>query len=749
MATVKKEKKQTAKQKPKRMRVRRGKAGQNLPVQLSRTMTGAQVRNDPRNSALSNPDYALKNQANQIVETVTISGASILGYAMGYVSMALQKGFAGTSEVVDPYNVTVYLRDLILGFMAGTVPMVSSLPLWLLCLVRALAPKSVRFQQGLVSYRWNIIPTPAPTPVIPIGPAAYGYSWCVGLAEDVQFVDLFPVALTNLTYVPSEGALAWTSLAQQMMDDKNPWTKMVTLDHKTPYDSDVSAFAVTAIPEGGGFGSGGWAFNAQLEVPLFNKLLSTLVAPQINAAVSPLRYPNFSSMNCGDPIFTGALAGTAFQPMTWGLQTTPRLHFVDFNEFADVLATWVSMVQTQFQADPQTGTNNTVTSGSTIAGTICPLTLQEMTLILRNTMMEAFKETQPAVQGLFPCFPDSANDPQPVVFTAGANTCFLDNNGMKLPQGIVENIRALVARAVPRGKNGFMSFIPALGIIQGDVLSTSDYQFVSYSGEISENLNSFASDSGVSIQKISKGVSTMVPEVATVISLVDGSYSSGSGSGFVFINCPDRLKQLTEIWNDWVSQFAPFSDPLCTLATELGINILASVCTTRQVTQISPQTRVKQATIVDSRIVKHKYLQSLIYSARQSVAVTSQSKILAAPYELILSTWILPVNYITLGEGVSNQTSYQRWQAIMGEPYAAVSSTGNDGILLSTNHANYAAKMVHGRNAQPSDWQQFFDSESEKGRGGILSGLVASLAGDIFGPEVGAVASGIASVIPF
>jgi len=411
----------------------------------------------------------------------------------------------------------------------------------------------------------------------------------------------------------------------------------------------------------------------------------------------------------------------------------------------------VTMIQNLYQQDPISVTANQLVDAGTVPGTICPLTLQEVMLLLRNVLMQAFKDTQPAVQSLYPVSPDSASDPQPVAFTCGANTCFLADTGMKLPQGFVENIRALVARSIPKGKNGSLSFIPVLGIIQGDVLNENDYQFSSNQppdGAVITQ-NSFLAGTAVMSQRIVKNVAVMMPETATQISLVDGSFSNAGGAGFVFINQPARLKQLTEIWNEWIGKLSAYTDPLVTFGTEKGISILSSVTMTRHVSILNPQAKIRQQTTVDTRVQKFKYLQSAVYQVRQSIAITGQSRLIASPFEQVLSTWILPVNYFLLGDGVSNQTAYQRWQAIMGEPYSQPSTTGNDGILLSTNHANMAAKMSHTRDAPASDWQQLFDLESKEGRGGILSGLIASFAGDVLGPDVGAVGKTIASFLPF
>jgi len=138
------------------------------------------------------------------------------------------------------------------------------------------------------------------------------------------------------------------------------------------------------------------------------------------------------------------------------------------------------------------------------------------------------------------------------------------------------------------------------------------------------------------------------------------------------------------------------------------------------------------------------------YDQRTVVVDTSQSDLLAPLYESIQSLWILPSNHFQVGTQPNNRNTLQQYQAQFMEPFSKVrSSTGEDAVLLSTLHNQYATKMTKGSTSGMNDWIQAFQQASADGRGGLISGLIAQFAGNILGPQVGAVADTIASVIPF
>jgi len=302
---------------------------------------------------------------------------------------------------------------------------------------------------------------------------------------------------------------------------------------------------------------------------------------------------------------------------------------------------------------------------------------------------------------------------------------------MCLPEPIVENIRALLAREISINSNkDILMFVPVLGQYNYDKLTSTDYTFQTADGA---NIFSFSQESSF-FKKVTddKGVETKVALAEQIISLVDGN-TSGAFTGYVAINDPTRLLELTNLWNTWISQLnvATFSVPLIQMGTEKGIKGLSSVSMTRHWTYLQQsltkgrsKSKSKMSGFEDARLAKNRKLVSTPYAVKQALAESSQGPIIATAWEEILSIWILPTNYAISGETVNDQTEFQRWQLLTGEPFSAITTAGETGLALSTMHSSYAQKMVRPRDAPASEWDNMFKELAASGRGGVLTGLL-------------------------
>jgi len=390
----------------------------------------------------------------------------------------------------------------------------------------------------------------------------------------------------------------------------------------------------------------------------------------------------------------------------------------------------------------------------------CPLTLQEMLIVLRNVIMGAFKQSQSAAQGITPFSPPTESSNQFVPFTAASNTCYLSTTGMVLPTPIIENIRALVMRYVSYGGNAenIQYYLPILGQYQLDRLDENDYVVnVNIDGTETTLLAFKASETvwkEVTIDKDGKQLTKALAE--PVISLIDGS----SGTTLLAINDPAQLGILVAQWNTWLisSGAQTFSVATGVLSTELGINVLCSISMSRlwigRAETVHPDLKrknsLKAIQVMDSRDTRteNRALFTGPYSQRQAVVDTSQGDILDAPYSQVLSLWILPTNADEAEFNTSNSMILQRYQFVNDELRSATRTSGLQGMTLSSLHSAYAAKMTKGKTAESDDWTKFFQEMAARGRGGILSGLVAGLVGSAF-PSVAGIANSIAGVIPF
>jgi len=539
--------------------------------------------------------------------------------------------------------------------------------------------------------------------------------------------------------------------------------KLCPLSTKTGYETNVSAFAVNTSAEGGGFANiGGYVELAQLEVPIFDPLFAVFSPNLVQDQTD--RFFNLSTATSGDSVFLGGAMSSLFHPGQWSMKRYPKFHSVDFLEFADVLSNWVSLVQTALLNDPQVNVSTEV-GGPDPALFVCPLTIQEQNLLLRNVIMSAFKDTQALVQGLYPRQPQPGNDNEFVAYVASATTCPINAGGMQLPLFMIENIRALVARwtsmAGPPKKGKKMSqsdvqwWIPVLGQYNNAQLNASDYTYAPIAG-----LPVYPSYTSSAFSKIRRDPKTKAETREVMaeipISLIDGNSVLGSNPVLVYINDPGRLKTLEMLWNNWITTtgISNFSSALGTLGTELGISVLTSIAMTRHWLPISESVHHKKLLareddVVDVRVEKLRRATNTVYASQQAVADSSQSVILAAPYEQVLNTWILPVNLAKLPEGneLSDSTAFPRWQSIMGEPFSASFTSGNTGQVMAMQHMVYAAKMTRNRNAPESDVDNLIKVLAAQGRGGILSGLAAAFVGSIF-PAAAGIANSVAGMIP-
>jgi len=361
--------------------------------------------------------------------------------------------------------------------------------------------------------------------------------------------------------------------------------------------------------------------------------------------------------------------------------------------------------------------------------------------------MGAFKETQSAAQGMYPIIPLSGTDNQFQPYISSSNTCTLETLDMHLPVPFVENIRSLIGKKIKIKGNDVVWYCPVLGQMSTDALASSSYLVTYAYGGGFGPVSVF--QTGALFQKRTagaKGEFFMKSMVEAGISLVDGS----SGTSLVQINDPARLKTLVALWNGWLTNtgVATYSCQLGSVGTEKGITALSSISMTRHVNSVPESIKAAAIINVDTRMSKvaNSAMRSTIFSAYQAFADSSQGTIIAPLYEQVLSVWILPWIF-TEDVSLTDSTLTQRWQFIQGEPYLASCSSGQNGILLADLHFAYAARMTKAKLGVEDDWVDFFKEAAAKGRGGILSSLIASFVANAF-PSVGPIAKQIADALP-
>jgi len=427
----------------------------------------------------------------------------------------------------------------------------------------------------------------------------------------------------------------------------------------------------------------------------------------------------------------------------WNFKRPPKLHCVDMLEFGEVIALWIQNMIEGYISYYQSINSF---SDLVIEDIRCPLTLQDMLLLLRATMMQAFKGSQAAVQGLYPQTVTSGSQKDFEPYVASATTYTAGPVNFQLPAPILENISALTMRIIKRhGDKDPEWFIPVLGQYHGVKLNSDDYVFTYQVNGLDVVVPVF--QQGALYKKSSwddkkKSYTVeMLPEAE--IKLTDGT----SGGSYVFINDADRLETLAENFNTWLAKFmSSFTVKTSTYGTERGINILSSIGMTRHIFEPPVNLERKRVLIEDSRSVfKRGSVDASPYIGLSAIADTSSSRILSAPYEKIQSVWILPTNLVSFTN--ADSTLVPRWQLLEGESFRATTATGNTGQSLAKKHAAYAAKLTKAFEAEKNDWMEFFDEATKIGTGGLLSGLVNSFVTAAF-PGVAPISTAIANMIP-
>jgi hypothetical protein len=715
-------------------------------------------RFDPRLVATdtNNQVVALSTSISNVDFEGFLGASNMADFATGWLTTALSKAaLAFTNDPYALFQAYGYVTRLLERAANGQQFSSFNVPFWLRNVLQALQPKSVPFFGGKATYLYTSVETAPDMPQLqPLGPTVWGYSlnWALPNVA-APFINGFPVC--NVWAPPAydevAGSAAFQRICQLMLDSQKDTGTLVPVNSPTVFLKDPSAFAPCqpimgygASVSSTGYSGPRFAHRIESETPCFSPILAGLV--NLSAFVN--RYPVHNHTFGGDPIFGSNMMSHVLEAKEMHFKRQPIFKIVDFFMFYEVVASWVEGVQ-------KASVKEFVNAQGNGAQFQCPLTLQEVGILLRNVMMGAFKNTQSGVQGLGPLIPTTPNDNVYCALQAGIGTQYISPTDMKLPVFLIENIRALVFRKNYPARSGSEGdpqyWIPILGKRVDDTLSHADYSYTIES-DPPVTYSSFASPA--SVYEVDGPKGTTKVQVETPIDFIDGN----SSSGYLAINDGDRLSQLVAMWNEWVNLIASHSTQIGSFGTELGISILTSICMTRHVNEItvgeksgSRQLARKQ----DVRLKSHG-LSRGNYLQMQAVLDSSAGVILSAPYEKILSLWILPVNLVRFQSSPTVQsTQLQRVQGNVHEPYGNPRVSGEDqGVIMADLLEKYASAMVKGQFAAQDDISQFLSECAAKGRGGILSALLGGVAKTIAGavgapPGVSGVIDSISGALPF
>jgi len=687
-------------------------------------------------------NLVVPNQLQEISITSNISPASIVGVMVGYLSSILGRGYLANITAPDEaYWAFTYGVKVLTDLANNSTMDAAQFPHWMVCLGQAMAGKSCSFKGGLVTYN-NQVSEITPSPDQILSPNSYNYKWVLYVPSNVTPVNGFPVAVAPSTPTLGQAQTAWTKLTNYMQaSTKTSYVAdngRIEPYGKTKWIKDVSSFAYHSALTGWAYGeTGGWTYTANLEVPILTPLLSGLISLGSNNAIVPSRFGNYSTSASSNCVFVGGAFSTMLPEHEWRMKRYPRLHYVDFLEFVDVIAQWVALSAGLFAKD-QSNSPQDIT---------CPITLQELSLLLRNEFMFVFGDTQPSVQSSYQQLPNTGTDNVFAPFLSGTTTCGLQSAGVKIPLAVVENIKCLVYREyIPKDPKGNdivrdpQYYIPVIGKYAQDVLQASDYTYVDSAGA---TVPAFFDASAVLIKKRLGAKESMEVQAEPPIDLVDGS----TGSSYLFINDPTRLATLAAFWNEWVAKISSYSQSLATVSKDIGPSVLVSIGATNHWKTLDGGAKTRSESFVDTRRIMRPTLSNTVYSNRQRFAVSNQA-IEYAEIMKFVANWILPVNSLDAPLNQFSFTDYNRVKEMMGECYAVqTTSTGDSGQTMSEMHSNYANHLIKPKWGAADDWEMDLENFQKHGQGGVLASIASTMAGGLFGATAGQIVGTIGQAL--
>jgi len=415
--------------------------------------------------------------------TVLSTGGSFVGLCLGYVSAALQRGYMSFANPDFPFWAHEYMKEALINYANGTNQTVVAMPYWFLCLCQAITPKSVPYQRSRIAYTFDAAFSVG-SGAIDVGPSSYGEKWYAYVPSS-SVVNHFPSGVPPTAYTTANGELAWASLGQFMVENKPDWrarlTAVVPSTTKTSWSQDVSCYAASLVAQGGGQGSGGWAYQAQHEVPVHAPAFSCFIdlTGTQSDATDVARWPTRVTIAAGDATVLAGKMSMLQSEDKWKSKIYDVFKAIDFLQGCDIMAQALGAMLTAYAAWPD---NNAQLQASnpTFASLQCPLSMQEFQILFRNEVSYALASSIPFTQTLYPALPSSGSINYFMAYIYGSNTIPISSCGMKLPTPMIENIKSFVSLTVDK-KNGNGSdqetWWPVLGQYFLDVLNPADYTY--------------------------------------------------------------------------------------------------------------------------------------------------------------------------------------------------------------------------------------------------------------------------------
>lgn len=650
------------------------------------------------------------------------------------VCHALQRGWTATvTNPSYPYYAYVYMTQILVNFVTSGTPIAQQTPKWLQVLGQLLTAKTVPMKNGKATYKFTISSQDASNLswTKQLGPLPYQKYGNLGIplptgGEGPNGISTLAQPAAYTVVGGADAYMSFTNYSNQQGDTfNNEMLKTVAATTPTRYMSVVSAYAVNRPIGGGNANCGSPASVIELEVPITDPVCSVFLQRPDNNNTYLSRYGRYNRAWEGDGLtLAGMFMSMKLNQLSF--KDPPKYKFIDFNEIVEVLYLWIEGVQNKVANDPAFVENLGQNTGSTLLEDLtCPLTMQEIRIMLRAVLMNLFKDTQYYVQGLYPNVPTSSQDNQFVAFACATGTCAYPGvTEPKFPMVFIENWRLLTMRVnygQRGGKQNPNIYIPVLGQFFSDTFTSNGASITVTTGTAEDP-----------VQRTVPSFYTQVNE--DVISMIDGSTGSGT---YKAINDPAYVSSLITLWNEWINRVSSYSTELGTLGTDGGITELTVLPMTKHY-QIPSVDSIKSKTDIGilSRVrrIVQAIPQSSPYYNKNVIAYTSQSTFIQHSWETYQQYCIMPINFSSQGS-VPTSTFYTRYQAIKEEPHNLILTETDKLYRAFNSHLIFANLAIKDKFTKKSEIDIFLVEAAKRGRGGILSSLGSMLAGAFGVPE--------------
>lgn len=465
---------------------------------------------------------------------------SIQALALGIILEGYRRGWQSQSDFglpnVYPYFAYVKLYQAFTSAMLGSVQQFQNAPKWYWYICNALQPKTLPFKTGSINYKWKV----------PQGEefAVPSYDFNIlGRVLRISGVDPSQPLVNGFFQVvnppPYDASLSLQAVKSLFALFESQGMTEIVPQFDTFLIKDSSAFAVCGAEYGTSASNGGIVSTIYSARPMSSPILSKFGVYQPPAG----EYQGWDRVlrSGGTPFYVLP----RMVEMQYGTELRniypPQFLFYNFDEFFEVLALTVGKAM-ELAAASNVGTV-----------TPCPLTSQQVQLLLRHTLMRRF-HNHFAQDMLISETPNMLLQ----AFSTAANGVALTPTNMLLPLFLSENIRATNRVRLDLGKSGgFIDFFPVLA-------RPVDLN----------QLANYVTSSGTQI--------FAAPGSEIPINLIDLSYQNGVG-GYNYISTEgENIVLICETWNQWIKSLSSFLTDLTDPGIEPGIPVLTTVLTTAQ-----------------------------------------------------------------------------------------------------------------------------------------------------------------------